>query len=131
MWLLPPLRGSYSAAHSALQIDFRLWLVALVWASHGQPMRLVWMNNTANLGESDPRYRYVPRIRDLSCLCVVRIWAHLGARQGRAGLQAQPRPRVSQQGSQRRRGHALGVTAGSAAYLWLPAPGVTYYSCFD
>ena len=25
----------------------------------------------------------------------------------------------------------MGVTAGSAAYLWLPAPGNTYYSCLD
>lgn len=43
----------------------------------------------ANLGESDPHYRYVPRIRDLSCLCVVRIWAHRALNRG-AGLQAQP-----------------------------------------
>ena len=33
-----PLRGCDSAARSALQIDFRLWLVALVWASHGPPI---------------------------------------------------------------------------------------------
>lgn len=65
----------------------------------------------ANLGESDPHYRYVPRIRDLSCLCVVRIWAHRALDRGLVF-------RHNQQGSQQRRGHALGVTAGSAAYLW-------------
>jgi len=55
-------------------------------------MRLVWMNNTANLGESDPRYRYVPRIRDLSCFA---CRAHLGARQG-TGLVFRHNPRVEQ-----------------------------------
>lgn len=57
-----------------------------------------------------------------------RIWAP-----DRGGLvfRHNPRLRVVKQGSQQRRGHALGVTAGSAAYLWLPAPGITYYSCFD
>lgn len=44
----------------------------------------------ANLGESDPHYRYVPRIRDLSCLCVVRIWAHRALNRG-AGLWASSR----------------------------------------
>ena len=48
-----------------------------------------------------------------------RIWAL-----DRGGLvfRHNPRLRVVEQGSQQRRSHALGVTAGSAAYLWLPAP---------
>jgi hypothetical protein len=84
----------------------------------------------ANLGESDPRYRYVPRIRDLSCLCVVRIWAHLGARQGRAGLQAQP----PTEGSRTRQSATKRPRFGRDSRERLPmaaSPGITYYSCFD
>lgn len=116
-----PLRGSDSAAHSALQIDFRLWLVALVWASHGQPIL-----------ESQIRVIVTYRVFGTCRACVScasgRIWAL-----DRGGLvfRHNPRPRVVEQGSQQRRGHALGVAAGSAAYLWLPAPGITYCSCFD
>ena len=116
-----PLRGCDSAAHSALQIDFRLWLVALVWASHGPPI----------LG-SQIRVIVTYRVFGTCRACVScasgRIWAP-----DRGGLvfRHNPRLRVVKQGSQQRRGHALGVTAGSAAYLWLPAPGITYYSCFD
>lgn len=116
-----PLRGCDSAAHSALQIDFRLWLVALVWASHGPPI----------LG-SQIRVIVTYRVFGTCRACVScasgRIWAL-----DRGGLvfRHNPRLRVVEQGSQQRRSHALGVTAGSAAYLWLPAPGVIYYSCFD
>jgi len=112
-----PLRGSDSAAHSALQIDFRLWLVALVWpvtASQSWGVRSALSLRAAYSG--------------LVVLVCRAHLAHLGARQGRAGLQAQP---PTEGESNKAVSNEEATLWATTAYLWLPAPGITYCSCFD